>query len=137
MSDPDGSQIDDYARLDGRVASLSAALLARKGGAAPSLKRFAPQRTSNPFSGAPAPCASTGCPETAGAKAPREKRAAFTLRLPIPDFLRLKLAAAQFERTSQAILLDALRSYLDTSGVEKLDDCACLRKAAAEEAQKR
>ena len=39
---------DEYARLDGKVASLTAALLARKGEAAPSLKRFLNARGGRP-----------------------------------------------------------------------------------------
>lgn len=119
---------EDYARLDGKVASLSAVLLARKGAAAPSLKRFARERAKNPFTES---CEKAEtCPI---ASAPvREKRVAMTLRLPIPEFLRLKLAAANFQRTSQAILMDALRAYLDDKGVESFDACQCLNKAEAE-----
>jgi hypothetical protein len=126
---------EDYARLDGKVASLSAALLARKGAAAPSLKRFAREKPRNPFS---SPCAADAASCSAREARRGKRRASLTLRLPIPDFLRLKLASAEFERTSQAILLDALRAYLDDRDVENFDDCPCLRKAAAaEEAQSR
>ncbi len=117
---------DAYARLDGKVASLSAALLARKGAASPSLKRFLNQRSNNPFTR----CEDAGACQNEAAD-PRVKRASVSVRLPIPDFLRLKLASAEFERTSQAILLDALRAYLDDKGVEKFGDCPCLKKAAA------
>ena len=120
---------DEYARLDGKVASLTAALLARKGEAAPSLKRFLNARGANPFSGAA--CAATGDPAEACERRRRgAKRVSFTLRLPVPDFLRLKLAAGLFERTSQSILLEALRSHLDAKEVERFDDCPCLEKAA-------
>ncbi|NWG71271.1 MAG: hypothetical protein HXY23_06650 [Parvularculaceae bacterium] len=126
MSGEDDSRGDGYARLDGKVASLSAALLARKGAAAPSLKRFVSQQRNNPFASCEA-----GAACAAELKAVKPKRAAISLRLPVPDFLRLKLAAAELERTSQAILLDALRTYLDGKGVETFDECPCLKKAAA------
>ena len=116
---------DDYARLDGKVASLSAALLARKGAAAPSSKRLLADAPGNPFAGCPAARAARDCPGKAKAA---QKRANVTLRLPIPDFLRLKLASIEFERTSQAILLEALRRHLDERGVASFDDCPCLEK---------
>jgi hypothetical protein len=120
---------DEYARLDGKVASLTAALLARKGEASPSLKRFLNARGANPFSGES--CAATGDPvETCEKRRQAGKRVSFTLRLPVPDFLRLKLAAGLFERTSQSILLEALRGHLDARAVERFDDCPCLEKAA-------
>lgn len=119
---------DEYARLDGKVASLTAALLARKGEASPSLKRFLNSRGVNPFSGEA--CAATNEDKDACAKRRSGKRISFTLRLPVPDFLRLKLAAGLFERTSQSILLEALRSHLDSKDVESFEDCACLKKAA-------
>ncbi len=124
--DEDSRPSDAYARLDGKVASLSAALLARKGAASPSLKRFLNQRSNNPF----ARCEDARVCQNA-ATSLGVKRASVSLRLPIPDFLRLKLASAEFERTSQAILLDALRAYLDDKGVEKFGDRPCLKKAAA------
>lgn len=58
------------------------------------------------------------------------KRAAVTFRMSVPDFLRLKLASAELEISSQDIILDALGAYLDTKGVERLEECACLAKAA-------
>lgn len=58
------------------------------------------------------------------------KRAAVTFRMSVPDFLRLKLASAELEISSQEIILDALCGYLDAKGVERLDECSCLAKAA-------
>jgi hypothetical protein len=58
------------------------------------------------------------------------KRAAVTFRMSVHDFLRLKLASAELEVSSQDILIDALGAYLDEKGVERLDECACLAKAA-------
>jgi hypothetical protein len=117
---------DDYARLDGKVASLSAALLARKGAAAPSLKRFA-NRPENPFAEG-RPCGKS--PEGACPVVVSARRASLSLRMPVPEFLRLKLASGLFERTSQSILLEALTHYLDARGVERFEDCLCLQKAA-------
>lgn len=120
---------DDFAKLDGKVASLTAALLARKGAASPSLKRFVNARDANPFAGET--CAATGGPAEACDRRRRAgRRVSLTLRLPVPDFLRLKLAAGLFERTSQSILLEALRAHLDSKEVERFDDCPCLKKAA-------
>lgn len=120
---------DDFAKLDGKVASLTAALLARKGDAAPSLKRFRSGRDANPF--AAATCSATGGPAADCERRRRgAKRVSLTLRLPIPDFLRLKLAAGLFERTSQSILLEALKAHLDAKDVARFEDCSCLQKAA-------
>ncbi len=58
------------------------------------------------------------------------KRAAVTFRMSVHDFLRLKLASAELEVPSQDIILSALDSYLDVKGVERLDNCRCLREAA-------
>lgn len=131
----DAPSADERARVNAKAASLSAALLARKGGAEPSLKRFARARGDKPFNGAPAGAAQACATKDEARPAERrEKRASLTLRLPIPDFLRLKLAAGLFERTSQSILIEALRTYLDGAGVQKFDECPCLQKAAAQEA---
>ena len=58
------------------------------------------------------------------------KRAAVTFRMSVHDFLRLKLASAELEVPSQDIILTAIEGYLDVKGVERLDNCRCLRAAA-------
>lgn len=68
------------------------------------------------------------CPRQKIAASP--KRAAVTFRMSVHDFLRLKLASAELERSSQDIIVDALEDYLDANGVERLDNCRCLAEAA-------
>lgn len=68
------------------------------------------------------------CPRERIATSP--KRAAVTFRMSVHDFLRLKLASAELERSSQDIILEAIETYLDAHDVERLDDCKCLRTAA-------
>ncbi|MBB5518247.1 hypothetical protein [Amphiplicatus metriothermophilus] len=153
---------------EGKFASLTAALLARKGEAEPALEPFAHARVAastarqmapgethaldrkaapvdRPAARAPAghahpaPFATAdarseepkrfaeNCPRERIAKSP--KRAAVTFRMSVHDFLRLKLASAELERSSQDIIIDAIEAYLNEQGVERLDDCKCLREA--------
>lgn len=58
------------------------------------------------------------------------RRAAVTFRMPTHDFLRLKLASAELAMSCQNIILAALEAYLDKHGVERLNDCNCLKEAA-------
>ncbi len=129
----DRPQNDDFARLDGKVASLTAALLARKGQAAPSLKRFAaPKSARANQSSAKAPTEGASCPESVRKECPLRsasagaKRVKVTLRLTVREFLRLKLGCAELGQTTQAVLSAALSRHLDDKGVERLEDCACL-----------
>lgn len=110
---------------------------------APRAPKAAPQPDDAPRM-APRNAAAAAAPATMQAPAPKEfaencprqkiaasvKRAAVTFRMSVPDFLRLKLASAELEKSSQDIILDALAAYLDQKGVERLDECACLAKAA-------
>lgn len=59
-----------------------------------------------------------------------KRRAAVTFRMPTHDFLRLKLASAELDVSCQNIVLAALEAFLDANGVERLDECNCLREAA-------
>lgn len=68
------------------------------------------------------------CPRERIAKS--AKRAAVTFRMSVHDFLRLKLASAELESSSQDIIIEALESWLDQKGVERLDNCRCLAEAA-------
>ncbi|MEL7028842.1 MAG: hypothetical protein AAGL49_06400 [Pseudomonadota bacterium] len=72
-----------------------------------------------------------------GAGRPSGPRAAVTVRLQTSAFLRLKLASAQKQRTSQDLISAALDEYLDRLGVETSKNCACLRRAAEAEAAAR
>jgi hypothetical protein len=119
---------DDFGTLDGRVASLTAALLARKGAASPSLKRFRAS-ADNPYTAGGACSAARQQAETCPRR-PNPRRAAVTVRLTVPEFLRLKLGSAQLGLTSQAILAEAVARYLDQEGVETLAECPCLKRAA-------
>ncbi|GAB4527322.1 MAG: hypothetical protein Kow00133_16220 [Amphiplicatus sp.] len=152
---------------EGKFASLTAALLARKGEAEPALEPFAharvaastarqmapgethaidrkaasADRPARPRAGHahPAPFATAAAraeePRRFAENCPREriatspKRAAVTFRMSVHDFLRLKLASAELERSSQDIIIDAVEAYLNEQGVERLDDCKCLREA--------
>lgn len=83
-----------------------------------------------------APAAEGGAEKEFAENCPREKiaksvkRAAVTFRMSVHDFLRLKLASAELESTSQDIIIEALDSWLDRKGVERLDNCRCLAEAA-------
>lgn len=57
-------------------------------------------------------------------------RAKLSLRLDRERHLRLKIAAAHLGRSNQAILLDALDSYLEKIAPETAIDCVCLNGGA-------
>ena len=168
---PTPREVDEAAadaKGDGKFASLTAALLARKGEAEPALEPFAHARVAasarqmgpnerhdlnrkeaprypRAVAFVPADDAPRLNPAPRGAAAqeeprfaencPREriatsaKRAAVTFRMSVHDFLRLKLASAELETPSQDIIIDAVEAYLDAHGVERLDDCKCLKTA--------
>lgn len=63
-------------------------------------------------------------------KAASPKKAAVTFRMTTHDFLRLKLAGAELEMSGQDIIIAAIEAFLDEKGVERLDECLCLQKAA-------
>jgi len=77
---------------------------------------------------APAPAVSIAAPRPVEAVARR--RAAVTFRMPTRDYLRMKLASAELETSCQDLLLSALEEYLDALGIERLDQCPCLARAA-------
>lgn len=132
-----------------RFASLSASLLARKGEAEPAMEPFAHARVAEsarqmgpgerhemsrvvlrPQGGGAAPSADAPSPDCPRRRlATGGKRAAVTFRVSIHEFLRLQLAAAELERTTQDIIIDALRDYLDAHGVENLAECRCAPQA--------
>jgi hypothetical protein len=96
------------------VASLTDALLVAKGAAAPS--RPAPQP-----------------PQRRRARSD-DGRLRVGLRLDEPRHRRLRLAAAHFHKTTQAVMLAALDHYLDRIVPITLDQrCECLGRGAAVE----
>lgn len=171
---PTPAEVDDGSapepKTEGKFASLSATLLARKGEAEPALEPFAQARVAasarqmgpnerheidrkeaprypravsfarsddaprlNPAPRSVAPAAeekqfAENCPREKIAA--NTKRAAVTFRMSVHDFLRLKLASAELEVSSQDIIIEAVETYLDAHGVERLDDCKCLQAAA-------
>lgn len=58
------------------------------------------------------------------------KRAAVAVRFTTHDYLRLRLAAAELETPAHDIIIAALDAYLDSRGVERFDECLCLKRAA-------
>ncbi len=109
------------------AASLKPALLARKGGARPAMRRAQPQELGghdfdhdfhaatqgqddlgwNDFGYEPAPV------RTAKASA-SERRAAFTLRLDSQRHFRLRLASTLRDCSAQLLVTEALDRFLDT-----------------------
>lgn len=167
-SELDGSSPFESKSSEGKFASLTAGLLARKGEAEPALEPFAharvagasarqmgpgerhaldrkddkrfvrspdapPARLEDAARLKPGPRAveekrfAENCPREKIALSP--KRAAVTFRMSVHDFLRLKLASAELERSSQDIIIDAIEAYLDVHNVQRLDDCKCLKAA--------
>lgn len=118
-------------------ATLTGALLANKGAAAPSdpVSGFLEE-----FPGTPAPrngnvCADVSPPTVAPLRPNSEPKQAqartkLSLRLDPERHLKLKLAAAHQRRSSQAILLDALDAYLATVAPELDVNCPCLEDGA-------
>ncbi|MDH3738031.1 MAG: hypothetical protein OER92_02475 [Alphaproteobacteria bacterium] len=110
-----------------RPASLSSALLARKGAAMPT--GYTPLRPNaeNPSAGNPvthiAPVAAT----FAGPAATDNGRVRVSVRLDRERHLKLKLTAAHLDTSLQDIIIDALDRYLEELGPEVLrSDCSCL-----------
>jgi len=122
--------------VTGRPASLTSALLARKGAAAPSpLEDGGPPEDGAPSdpltravsaagladATAPARRARTGKPTS------RSARRRFTLRLDPDQHLRLRLASVQLGMSSQALVLAALDAHLRNIAPGIRDGgCACL-----------
>lgn len=125
-------------------AALTGALLANKGAAAPSgsvssfLEEFPAKK---PFAEEPqAPdmrqvCAvpdrsfETTTPKPAKAAPPAKpvgSRAKLSVRLDPDRHLRLKLAAAHLQRSSQTIMLEALDAYLAKAAPAIGGNCVCL-----------
>jgi hypothetical protein len=91
------------------LASLTEALLVSKGAAAPSRPAPWPQRRALRMDG----------------------RLRVALRLDEPRHRRLRLAAAQFHKTAQAVMLAALDHYLDRIVPSVLEErCECLGRRA-------
>ncbi|MBY0422600.1 MAG: hypothetical protein K2Q06_09870, partial [Parvularculaceae bacterium] len=84
-----------------------------------------------PAGGTSAEASPTDCPRRRLASG--GKRAAVTFRVSIHEFLRLQLAAAELERTTQDIIVEALKDYLDARGVENFAECRCGAPPAPEE----
>lgn len=96
------------------AAPLTAALLARKGTAAPAALG----------AGASRPAAAPG--QTDGIVRDGE-RARVTLRLDEQRHLRLKLTAAHLQQSLQELMTEALDRYLDQVGPQMLSsNCTCL-----------
>lgn len=117
------------------AASLSAALLARKGSAAPA--GFTPLAITGGKRGLPRAsallrqAALSPPPQDHRAKigdtGTSEDRARVTLRLNEARHFRLKLASAHMQQSLQEILTTALDHYLDQVGPEILrEGCICL-----------
>jgi hypothetical protein len=127
-------------------AALTGALLANKGAAAPSgtVSSFLDEYTSSkaPVSlrsaRAELPKKTVKCASAAKAKVterssakdampPKQRqRARLSVRLDQARLLRLKLAAAHLQRSSQTIMLEALDAYLTQVTPSICGDCACL-----------
>jgi hypothetical protein len=125
-------------------AALTGALLANKGAAAPSgaVSTFlndlstkkptiaeqqvckVPRRRSVPLKPVEAvtPRAALGSMSSL----PNSPRAKLSVRLDQGRHLRLKLAAAHLQRSSQTIMIEALDAYLASTAKEICGQCACL-----------
>lgn len=113
-----------------RFTGLMNAIAARAGGLAPSSFSRVPQSAPKQESEEAREGACTDNGEPCPRKADAAKRAAVAVRFTTHDFLRLRLAAAELETPAHDIIVAALNTYLDEKGVERFDECLCLRKAA-------
>lgn len=138
------------------VASLSSALLARKGAAAPAMHSgpemvgeadvhavdVAPEAHRRFLARAPETqrFGKRGLPDEShharkdmrpAEKVTDEKRIALTLRLDRSRHLGLKLLSAHLERSGQQILIELLDDLLEKHA-DRLSDCSCLQGIATE-----
>lgn len=126
-------------------ATLTGALLASKGAAAPSnsvsafLEELPSSQNSTGGSAPDAPVRATAradvvcvaaAPEESATPDTAAVRAKLSVRLDPDRHLRLKLAAAHLRRSSQAIMLDALDAYLSTVTPALDLACPCLNDDA-------
>ncbi len=56
-----------------------------------------------------------------------EQMARISFRMPMADYLRLKMAGALKEQPCRELILKALEDYFDKEGVQSFSDCACFR----------
>ena len=119
------------------AASLTSALLVRKGAAVPAgyatlAATVRGLRVADPSEGAPL------APGAAGAKGPRRRpsapdpRTRISLRLDDERHLKLKLTAAHLQKKLQDIVIAALDGYLDQVGPAVMSgNCVCLDGSCA------
>ena len=56
-----------------------------------------------------------------------EQMARVTFRMPMADYLRLKMAGALKEQPCRELILKALEDYFDKEGVQSFSDCPCFK----------
>lgn len=133
------------------VASLSAALLARKGNATPAISReshemahendlkeqplasvshnfTAARRATRSFGSRPADAGAGTTERAKSKKVTDEKRIALTLRLDKNRHLGLKLISVHLDKSGQELLIELLDDLLDRHA-EVFGGCACLQGA--------
>jgi hypothetical protein len=143
-----------------KIASLTSALLARKGSAAPS--SFAPAAVATPMREYSAPVLEYSAPARSNATTPAPTarndtslvakamphlnrsalpkldhtgRVKVSLRLDPSQHLKLKLIAAHLRVSIQGLMTEALEGYLDQAAPESLKGkCACLGSNDASDA---
>jgi hypothetical protein len=119
------------------AASLTSALLVRKGAAIPAgyaaLSAAARAgRTVRPVDATAAGAAAS--PKRRRNERLPDPRMRISLRLDPDHYLRLKLSAAHLHRNLQAVLIAALDSYLERMGpTVKNGNCACLEGGCTEQ----
>ncbi|MEO1149479.1 MAG: hypothetical protein AAFW83_00670 [Pseudomonadota bacterium] len=139
-------------------AALDAGLLARKGEAMPALSnatktltdtglfapvhpltalRPAPQRARASSQAQHRSSSESPATEPAPVASPSQAAAAMTarisFRLPMDDYLRLKMATQLISKAGRDIMIDALSDYLDRHDVPDLGGCECLKMPASDE----
>ena len=114
-------------------ASLTSALLVRKGAAIPAgySALAAAARAGRPR---PLDPAGVGSPKRRRSERLPDLRTRISLRLDPERHLKLKLSAAHLHRNLQDVLIAALDSYLDQIGpTVKAGTCACLEAGCSEQ----
>ena len=113
---------------DARYASITSALLARKGEAAPSVvdaDRFAPLFETRPAAPPPAQRKRPAVVSAIG----RKRRVVITLSS--EEFVRLGIVAAKKNSTRHDLVRDALFDQLDAYARDQADDCRCINSDEA------
>jgi hypothetical protein len=112
-------------------ASLTSALLVRKGAAIPA--GYAGSRRLAPRAPDRAARRQAVSPKRRRSERFPDPRTRISLRLDPDRYLRLKLSAAHLHRNLQEVLIAALDGYLDKIGTEvKNGSCACLESGCTE-----